>query len=77
MFVKYLSVILCISSLAACVSMPEPHWEKAGISRKITKMDEAKCKYDVGMRRMTPAEKQELIESCMIMKGYEWIGYQY
>lgn len=75
MYMKQLVVILCVLSLTACANRPNPRWEKPGTKANIAKMDEAKCKYDIGMAKLSEAEKMEMVDNCMIMKGYEWINW--
>lgn len=75
MYIRFLVLILCSLSLTACVSRPNPRWEKPGTSARVAVMDEAKCKYKIGMARISDVDRYELVENCMAMKGYQWINW--
>ena len=58
-------------SLTAC-STSQPMWRKAGVSPFDTQNILAKCRYDVGIAKITPQEKHEMIRDCMIAQGYRY-----
>lgn len=59
------------SILVACAS-PSPRWQKNGMSQYDVNNAIAKCEYDVGMAKVEPNEKNQLVISCLQSKGFRY-----
>jgi hypothetical protein len=64
---------LAISTLliSAC-STSQPMWRKAGISLHDSNNALAKCRYDIGLAKVTQNEKAEMIRDCMMAQGFRY-----
>ncbi len=64
---------LAISTLliSAC-STSQPIWRKAGISVHDSNNALGKCRYDIGLAKVSQNEKAEMIRDCMMAQGFRY-----
>ena len=67
----YLTLIsVALFSITACSS--QPMWRKPGVSPFDTQNTLAKCRYDIGLAKISNQEKYEMTRDCMISQGYRY-----
>ena len=69
---KRILVMFIIMVLVGCVDSPKPRWYKAGVSPAETHNQHAECIYNVGINKVDITRENQLIEACMISKGFRW-----
>lgn len=47
-------------------------WHKAGVTHMDTQSVLAKCRYEIGLAKVNPAEKQAMLSDCMKSKGFRY-----
>ena len=57
--------------LSAC-STSQPMWRKVGVLPFDMNNTLAKCRYDVGIAKVTQQEKAEMVHDCMVSQGYRY-----
>ncbi|QIG05456.1 hypothetical protein GTK47_08935 [Proteus sp. ZN5] len=72
--IKYF-LFISIFILNGCVV--GPGWYKEGISYENSQNILAKCKYDIGIAKVSSNEKPELIAECMKSQGYRYKNYSH
>lgn len=66
------TLLSACSMLKPMPQKPAERWFKEGVSFEDSRTKLAKCRYDVGMNKVEPTEKDSLISSCMAADGYRW-----
>ncbi|NKC11003.1 MAG: hypothetical protein GKR94_01980 [Gammaproteobacteria bacterium] len=76
---KKLAVILFTFMITGCVTtgpLYKNFWKKDGSTYEQAVTTEAGCRYEVGMAKLeSSAEKQQIIQACMMKEGYRWGSY--
>jgi GTP cyclohydrolase III len=60
--------------LSGCVSDPTFAWRKSNTTLQDTGSAQAKCRYDVGIAKVAPADKPQMIADCMQAQGFRWVA---
>ncbi len=68
----FISIVLLSLFMSSCAA--KSGWYKKTVSKEDTKTAEAKCKYEVGINKVTQVEQGDLIIACMEGQGYRWHG---
>lgn len=67
----YLTGILMLSTIiVGCSSTPM--WRKVGMSPFDIQNTLAKCRYDVGLAKISQNEKAEMVRDCMMAQGFRY-----
>lgn len=66
------AVITSSFLLSACTSSA-PYWYKEGVSAKDTRSYYKRCIYNIGMNKIAPEEKSDLMEACMEKEGFRLV----
>ena len=67
----YLTFIgIMLLSITACSS--QPMWRKVGVSPFDIQNTLAKCRYDIGLAKISSQEKHEMTRDCMVSQGYRY-----
>ena len=64
--------LLTIASIGIGCSSAQPMWRKPGVTPFDMQNTVAKCRYDVGLAKVTQNEKHEMIRDCMLSQGYRY-----
>lgn len=67
---NYLLFISLIGSLFISGCTSTPTWQKQGMSHYETQNTFAKCRYDMGLAKVNPNDKLDLLSECMLSNGY-------
>lgn len=61
--------------LGACVTPPQPTWNKSGVTADDAHSVLAQCQYDIGLSKVDAEKEKQLIGHCMEAKGFRWRVY--
>lgn len=66
--------ILSILAIVSCVltACSDPTWNKTGVNFYETQNQLEKCRYEVGLAKVSKEERNTLISSCMRSKGFRY-----
>jgi len=68
---KLLMIVIFISALSGCEADPAM-WRKAGVDQFGVQNALAKCRYDVGIAKVSPDEKAQMRADCMQSQGFRY-----
>ncbi len=73
----FLISTIFIISLTACGGGRPPlkFWKKPETSLQVSKNAHSKCKYDVGMNKVSKGAQTEMVDNCMKMQGFRMGKY--
>ncbi len=69
---NFLILGILSSLLFSACSTAQPMWRKAGVTPFDMQNTLAKCRYDIGIAKVTQQEKIEMTRDCMISQGYRY-----
>ncbi len=69
---KYLITLLTVSLLVITGCGSKASWTKNGVSRYNMQNALAKCRYDVGLAKVSAKDKKVMEKNCMISQGYRF-----
>lgn len=67
---QMITVSLMILGLTGCFSTAT--WNKSGVSAYNTNNQLSKCRYEIGLAKVSKEEKQELLSDCMRAEGFRY-----
>lgn len=67
---KYLIALLAVTLLVITGCGSKASWKKNGVSRYDMQNTLAKCRYDVGLAKVSARDKKVMEKNCMISQGY-------
>jgi hypothetical protein len=63
--------LVAVSVVAGCGSAPA-QWQKPGVAQNVAVDEISDCRYKVGVAKVSPAERNQLIQDCMQAKGFRY-----
>lgn len=69
LFIGFLAIFSIF--ISAC-STSQPMWRKEGVTPYDTKNSFAKCRYEIGMAKISQDERAELVSHCMESNGFRY-----
>lgn len=68
----FTGILASVLIVAGCSSAPKPTWQKVGISQFDTHNATQKCKYQIGIAKVSSEREKSLFNSCMESEGYRY-----
>lgn len=74
--IKLSSITLLSIIIVGCASTPPvSFWKKADTPLNTAQDAYSKCKYDIGMNKVSKDQEMDLVANCMQMQGYRMGKY--